>query len=296
MADLHRHLDGSLRLATVEQLAEELGLPVPSPLVFHVGMGLQEALARFAFTLSLLQDPTVVRRVASEICEDAQSEGVSTLEIRFAPQLHHKAPMAAVVDAALEGIHGRAGLVLCALYGEDPEVAKGLVEIAASREGVVGLDLAGAPLPQHRYRLGDYAPAFRAAREIGIGRTVHAGEGRAPEEILVAIEQLGAQRIGHGTTLLEAPRVVDSVLANHITLEACITSNLQTGAIEAIHEHPLPQWLKLGISACVCTDNTLFSDVTAVTEHEVAQRIPGMTAELLDRAVENGHRAAFAGR
>src|SRR6185503_17702821 len=139
-------------------------------------------------------------------------EGVTTLEIRFAPQLHRGAPIEAILDAALEGAGGRAGLILCGLYGEPPEVLRALVEAGARRPGVVGVDLAGGPSGGHAFRLADYAPVYRRAEELGLGRTVHAAEGRPAEEIRVAVEALRAQRIGHGTTLLADPEVVDLVI------------------------------------------------------------------------------------
>jgi adenosine deaminase len=293
LADLHRHLDGSLRPSTVVELARSLGLEVPADLAFRPGMGLADALSKFSFTLALLQTAESVRRVASEICEDAAREGVTTLEIRFAPQLHRGAPMEAIVDAALEGIGGRAGLLLCALYGDPPEVPEAFVRCAVHRPGVVGLDLAGGPTPHDRHRMADYSQAFSWARDVGLGRTVHAGEGRPPAEIREAIELLHAQRIGHGTTLLDDPRVRDLVLERGITLEACPTSNLHTGAISAMEHHPLPRWLAQGIQACINTDNTLLSQVDAPEEHRRAAAIPGMSPELLAQAIAHGHHAAF---
>lgn len=293
LADLHRHLDGSLRPETLAELAARHGRTVPPDLRFFPGMGLEAALSRFGFTLSLLQEPEAVRRVAAEMCEDAAREGVSTFEIRFAPQLHHGAPIPAIVDAALEGVDGRAGLILCGLYGEPLSLIEELVTVAAGRPGVVGIDLAGGPASGQGWSLRDYAPAFRRAAEVGLGRTVHAGEGRPPEEIRVAIEELGAQRIGHGTTLLEDPAVVELVLERSVTIEACPTSNLQTGVIPAIAEHPLPRWLRQGVRACINTDNTLLSDVDAVEEHRRARGIPGMDDTLLATAVRCGHEAAF---
>jgi adenosine deaminase len=290
LADLHRHLDGSLRASTLEEL---LGRPLPADLRFWPAMGLQHALEKFAITLSALQTPAAVERVARELCDDAAREGVSTLEIRFAPQLHRGAGMEAIVDAALAGLAGRAGLILCGLYGEAPAVLDGLVELARSRPGVVGIDLAGGPAPGQPFRLQDYAAPFQRAAALGIGRTVHAGEGRPPSEIRVAIEALSAQRIGHGTTLLDDPAVLDLVLAREITIEACPTSNVHTGVIAEVAAHPLPRWLGLGVRACVCTDNTLLSDVDAPEEHRRAAAIPGMTPALLAAAIENGHRAAF---
>ncbi|MCA9623483.1 MAG: hypothetical protein KC731_30890, partial [Myxococcales bacterium] len=248
---------------------------------------------RFAVTLSVLQDPTTVTRVASEICEDAAREGVTTLEIRFAPQLHRGAAIDVVVDAALEGIAGRAGLILCALYGEPPDLVERLVEVASPRPGVVGLDLAGGPEPSQPFTLRDYAAPFTRARDLGLGRTVHAGEGRPPEEIRVAIEALHAQRIGHGTTLLDDPEVLELVLERGVTIEACPTSNVHTGVIARVEDHPLPRWLDHGVKACINTDNTLLSEVDAPTELSRVAAIPGMSEAHLTAVVEQGHAARF---
>jgi len=258
-------------------------------------MGLEAALSRFAFTLSLLQSAAAVRRVAREICEDAAKEGVTTLEIRFAPQLHQKegASREEIVDAAIEGANGRAGILLCGLYGEPVDVLLDLVRIASSRSGVVGIDLAGGPSPAHTISLGDYAPAFARARDLGLGRTVHAAEGRPPEEIRTAIERLHAQRIGHGTTLLDDPAVVDLVIERAVTIEACPTSNVHTGVIARVEDHPIAKWLARGVRACINTDNTLLSDVTAPVEHDRVRRIEGMTDDLLARAIAFGHAARF---
>jgi adenosine deaminase len=294
LADLHRHLDGSLREQTLRALAADAGLEVPGELRFSPGIGLAAALARFALTVGALQRADALARVASEICEDAAATGVTTLELRFAPQLHRALPLEAALDAALDGIAGRAGLILCALYGETPASVVELVRVGAARRGVVGIDLAGGPAPGHDFGLADYAAPFRLATELGLGRTVHAGEGRSPSEIRTVIEELGAQRIGHGTTLLDDPDVVELVLHLGVTIEACVTSNLHTGVIRRIADHPLPRWLELGVRACICTDNTLFSDVDAIEEHARARSIPGMTDELLDRAIAHGHAAAFS--
>ena len=294
LPDLHRHLDGSLRPETAYELAAALGVEAPAELLFRPRMGLDEALTRFSFTLALLQRPAAIARVAAEICEDARADGVTTLELRFAPHLHRGAPLADVVDAALEGAAGRAGLLLCALYGDDPALLHELIEVAAPRPGVVGLDLAGSPQPGHLWRLRDYEGAFREAARRGLGVTIHAGEGRPPAEIRVAVERLGARRIGHGTTLLDDPSLIDLLRDRCVTIEACLTSNLHVGAIADVMDHPLARWLDLGVAACVCTDNTLFSAVTASGENAVAARLPGMTPAKLARAAACGHAAAFA--
>ena len=295
LADLHRHLDGSLRPATLAALAADAGVVVPPGLGFRPGMGLGEALACFETTLAVLQAPAAITRVADEIVDDATAEGVTTLEVRFAPQLHGRRGLsiADAIDAALAGLAGRAGLILCGLYGEDPAVVEALVDAAAARPGVVGLDLAGGPVSGHRWDLTSYRAAFVRAADLGLGRTVHAGEGRPPAELRVAIEQLGAVRIGHGTTLLDDPDVVALVRDRRVTIEACITSNLHVGAIPRRDDHPLARWLALGVRACIATDNTLFSATTARAELAHARALPGMTNELLARAIACGHEAAF---
>ena len=292
-AELHRHLDGSLRPATLAEFAAKDDVAVPDNLPFHAGMGLAEALAKFAFTLARLETPDRVARVADEMCEDAAAEGISTLEIRFGPQLHAGASMDVILDAMLEGVAGRAGVILCGLYGETPEQMDALVDLALSRTGVVGVDLAGGPAPFHTHGMLDYAPVFQRASGGGLGVTVHAGEGRPPAEIRVAIEHLGAHRIGHGTTLLQDERVLDLVLERGVTIEACVTSNWHVGAIPRVQDHPIAQWLRRDVKVCVCTDNTLLSEVDAPTEHARVAAIPGMDAALLERAIGAGHAAAF---
>jgi adenosine deaminase len=287
--DLHRHLDGSLRISTLRELAGPTHI---DDVRFAPGMGLEGALARFALTLSVLQDERAIARVASEICEDAAADGVTTLELRFAPQLHGVG-IPRALDAALDGCGGRAGVIVCALYGDAPSLVEALVDAAIARRGVVGIDLAGGPAPSHAYAMRDYAPAFARARDAGLGRTVHAGEGRPPAEIAIAIEHLHATRIGHGTTLFDDPRVLELVLARRVTIEACPTSNVHTGAIARVEDHPLPTWLARGVHACVNTDNTLFSDVRASDEHAHARAIPGMTDALLSLAIAHGHAARF---
>lgn len=293
LADLHRHLDGSLRRRTLVELAAAQGRRIPENFGFYPGMGLGPALALFEVTLSVLQAPEAVRRVAAEMCEDAAAEGISRLEIRFAPQLHRGAGIEAIIDAALEGVDGRATLILCGLYHEPPEVLGALVDAAVPRPGVVGIDLAGGPSPDGKWTFSDYAHVFARARDLGLGRTVHAGEGRPPAEIRTAIEELHAQRIGHGTTLLKDPSVVELVLERGVTIEACPTSNVHTGAIADVSEHPIKRWLELGIRVCVCTDNTLMSNVDLPGEYGRVARLCGVDDAGIAACVAHGHDAAF---
>lgn len=294
-ADLHRHLDGSLRLSTVKELAGELSIDVPEELYFKPHMDLDKALSYFSFTLSLLQNTKNIKRVASEICEDAKADGVDHLEIRFGPHLHldQGLKLEEVIDAALEGVDGRAGIILCGLYGDDPKLVKSFVEISKERKGVVALDLAGGPHSEQNFVLEDYAEAFTLAAEYGMGRTVHASEGRSPKEIITAVNSLHAQRIGHGVTLLDSEEAIKLVLDKEIVIEACPTSNLQCGVIPSYEKHPIGDWLDLGVKACLNTDNTFFSQVSSSEEHERALGISNMTLEKLEIAIKNGLNAGF---
>jgi adenosine deaminase len=124
---------------------------------------------------------------------------------------------------------------------------------------------------------------------------VHAGEA-APSEIREAVELLHAQRIGHGTTLLDDPAVLDLVREGGVTIEACLTSNLQTGAVADLSAHPLPRLLDAGVRVTVCTDNTLFSDVDAPGEYRRAGTLPGLDATAVEALAAFGHAAAFPRR
>jgi adenosine deaminase len=293
--DLHRHLDGSLRESTIHELAQKFNVSIPSEFTFKPHMTLDTALKFFTTSLELLQEKPELIRVASEICEDAKAEGLDRLEIRFGPQLHLQKglKLEEIIDSVLEGINGRAGLILCGLYGDDPRLLCDFMEIAKSRKGVVALDIAGGPQGSQQFKLEDYKKAYDKAFEYGIHRTVHASEGRNPQEIITAIKVLRAERLGHATTLLESDEALELVLSENITIESCPTSNLQCGVVESHEQHPLGKWLKLGVKACINTDNTFFSQVNSHQEHERSLLIQGMDQELLNLAIQNGLDSIF---
>lgn len=293
LADLHRHLDGAVRRTTLEELARARGRSLRQDLWLRPGLGLERVLSRLRLVLEHLQEPATVRRVAAEACEDAAAEGVTTLELRLAPQLHRGGPPEEVVDAALDGVAGRAGLVLCGLHGEPPAVLEGLVELAAGRPGVVGIDLAGAPSPEHRWILESYARAFRRARDLGLGRTVHAGEGRTAEEVEWAVEALGATRVGQATTLADDPDVLALVVARGVVVEVCPTSNLHAECVASFDEHPLGRLLDAGVRVTIGTDHPTLAGTDAPAEYRRALALPGVGPTRLAALVATGHEAAF---
>ncbi|MEE2755996.1 MAG: hypothetical protein VYA30_05025 [Myxococcota bacterium] len=293
LAELHRHLDGSIRSETLAELAAAAGVHVPETLLFKPGMGLDDALSRFGFILTLLQDAASLTRVAHEICQDAKAEEIEHLEVRFAPQLHGLTSLAKSVDAVVDGLHDHGSLILCLLYGDPPELLENLVDLARDRPRVVGIDVAGGPASGHRWGLRDYGAGFSKARRLGLGRTIHAGEGRSVAEIKFAIEHLYAQRIGHGVTLLDDPNVVDLVRTRGVTIEACPTSNWHTGVIGQIAEHPLKIWLELGVSVTLCTDNTLLSDTTLPEEYSRVTDALSLSQDEVEKLRLNGVNGRF---
>lgn len=289
MNELHCHLDGSLRYSTLVDLAEKKNIIIPKnykEIFFYKGMTLQDALSRFEITLSVLQNPEDVKRVAKEICKDAWMDGIQSLEIRFAPQLHRGGSLEDIVDAASEGMFGNSKLILCGLYGENPDVLNKLVEIGKTKEKVVGIDLAGGPATFHNWTLRDYEIPFLKAKEYGLGRTVHAGEGRDPNEIIDAINILKAQRIGHGTTVLQSQNAVNLILEKNILIEACITSNIHTNVIQEEKDHPIKSWIERGIKVSLCADNTMLSNTVLSREYNIAKYKVGLTNKELEYCSE----------
>ena len=258
MIELHCHIDGSMRHETLVELGEKYNVYIPHDLKFQKGMSLYDALSKFRTTLACMQNPDDVKRVCEEICEDFTGD---YLELRFAPQLHKGACVDEIIEAAIDGLDGRTHLILCGLYGEDPRILNGLVDVARCYDKVVGIDLAGGPSKYHQWKLKDYAEPFCLAEKDGLGRTVHAAEGRSANEIMQAILFLKAQRIGHGTTLLNNRMVLEMVKERGVCIEACVTSNMHTGVIETISDHPIKTWIKEQIPVAICADNIYLSDI-----------------------------------
>ena len=275
MIDLHCHLDGSIRQTTLKELYQG-ELP---KITFYPNMGITKALESFRATLSVMQTTDNIARITHELCEDLELMGTKRSEIRFAPQLHCEGQIEKVIDAAISGLKPRHNLILCGLYGESPEILQSLVKAAKTRPRVVGIDLAAAPLDSHQWGIMDYSEAFTEAKRAGLGRTVHAGEGRPADEIKIAIEHLHAQRIGHGLSVLGDKEVADLVRERNVHIEACPTSNVHTGCIEKFEYHPMMDWLKEGIRFSLCCDNVLLSETWGRKEYFKARLMCDMTID-----------------
>ena len=309
-ADLHCHLDGSLRLETLVDLAQERDIPLPSHLPeelkqkLKLGMpceNLADYLRVFSTTLSVLQDAAALERVAFELAEDACQENIRYLEVRYSPALHTDKGMhmEAAVEAVLRGLrkanqkYGIAfGLIVCTLRHFPLETSMALAEVAGQflGKGVVAFDLAGgeAQFPGAPHQL-----AFERAAKLGLQVTVHAGEAAGADSVREALYALKAQRLGHGVRLVEEAALEKEVLEKRIPLECCPTSNLQTAAVAKLSSHPLKRFVRQGMCATLNTDNRLVSDTTLSREYACAHFEMGMTLAELCVVARNGFEAAF---
>jgi adenosine deaminase len=281
--DLHVHLDGSLRLETILDIARQDGIELPATdaagLRAAIGCGNQfgslvEYLRGFDITLRVMQTAEALERIAFELAEDAHRENVRYMEVRYAPMLHTRRGMklTRVVEAVLDGLRRaretygiKANVIVCGIRNISPESSYQMAELAVAYKGggVVGFDLAGAeadfPAKHHRQ-------AFQLVRDNNINCTIHAGEAYGPESIAQAIHVCGAHRIGHGCRLREHGDLLHYLNDHRIPLECCPSSNVQTGAVKDLASHPLKLYFDLGLRVTINTDNRLITDTSVSRE------------------------------
>ncbi len=281
--DLHVHLDGSLRLETILDIAQHEGIELPANNVDGlreaIGCGkvfgsLVEYLRGFEITLKVMQTEEALERIAFELAEDAHQENVRYMEVRYSPMLHTQRglKLTKVVEAVLAGLRRaretygiKANVIICGIRNISPESSYEMAELAVAYKGrgVVGFDLAGAeydhPAKHHRQ-------AFQLVRDNNINSTIHAGEAYGPESIAQAIHVCGAHRIGHGVRLRENGDLLHYVNDHRIPLECCPSSNVQTGAVRDLASHPLKLYFDLGLRVTINTDNRLITDTSVSKE------------------------------
>ena len=308
-AELHCHLDGSIRPATLLELGREYDQPMPAstPESLAATMAardvrdLADYLRRFETTLSVMQTADAIRRIAYELVEDGAGDGVRYMEIRFCPALNVRGSLSLsdVLDASLRGIalaerdhDTRARVIVCALRNMSPAMSLELAELAVAYKGrgVVGFDLAGG---EHGNPALTHVAAFDLARRAGLGVTVHAGEAFGPKSIRQAVFDLCADRIGHGTRLFEDPDLASYVNDRRITLEICLTSNVQTRVVPAYDAHPLRTYFDHGMSVTLSTDNRLVSGTTLTDEYLHAARALDFTLHELGEIALESFASAF---
>jgi adenosine deaminase len=308
--DLHVHLDGSLRLETIIELAEQHRVELPSrnPAELRKAMNLGENcgslveyLKAFDVTLRVLQHEESLARVAYELAEDAARENVRYMEVRYSPMLHTRLGLrlTSVVEAVLSGLraaHDELGIesnvILCGIRNISPESSLEMAELAVAYKGrgVVGFDLAGA---EYDHPAKHHKAAFQLVRDNNINCTIHAGEAYGPESIAQALHVCGAHRIGHGCRLREDGDLLHYINDHRIPLEVCPSSNVQTGAVRDLSSHPLKLYANLGLRVTVNTDNRLVTDTTASKELWHCHTKMGLSLADVKNVILAGFKSAF---
>ena len=308
-AELHCHLDGSVRPQTLLDLGKEYGVEMPRAdaeslrdfMTVRDARNLEDYLARFDVTLTVMQRPEAIERIAYELAEDAHQDGVWYIEVRFAPVLNVKQGLELheVVEAAVRGLaraerdHGIIGrVIVTALRNLSPDTSLELARLAVAykHRGVTGFDLAGAELGNPASK---HAKAFDYARSHDMACTCHAGEGDGGQSVREAVHACGAHRIGHGTRLFEDEALLEYVNDRRIPIEICLTSNVQTRAAGSYASHPLRQYYDVGLNVLLATDNRLMSGTTLSDEYAHAAAELGFSLGELARVALNSFESAF---
>jgi adenosine deaminase len=309
-AELHLHLDGSLRIETALELAQTRGVDAPSTLAgmqseltgpAH-GADQAELLRAFDLPIALMQDAEALERTAAELVEDKAADNVRYVEIRWGPLLHTRRGLSLEdgIAAVCEGARAAAGqagievrLICTALRSHPPEENVRLAEAAVRfiDQGLTGWDLAG---PEEAYPdPADHARAFEIAREGGLRITIHAGEwgGAAQVRRALAVEP---ERIAHGPLAIEDPALLAELKARGVTLDLCPTSNVQAGIVPSLEAHPLARLHRAGVSVTLSTDDSTVSDITLSDEYARAIERIGLTLPELWAIDRHALDVAFA--
>jgi adenosine deaminase len=308
--ELHCHLDGSLRLNTILDLAQkdkvELPSTDPDTLLKMVSVTdqkgtLADYLKKFEITLSVLQTPTALSRAAYELAEDCHLENVLYLEVRYSPILHTKHGMTTMesVDAVLKGLKQaeqdfkiKTGIIICGIRSISPEVSYRLAELAVAfkNRGVVGFDLAGI---EENFPAKDHREAFSLILNNNINTTLHAGEDYGPESIHQAVHYCGAHRIGHGVRLKEDGDLLNYINDHRIALEICMTSNIHTGSVKNYESHPFKFYYDYGLRVTLNTDNRLISNTCLTKEYLLAHKYFNLQIVDFKEIIIGGFKSAF---
>jgi adenosine deaminase len=286
----HLHLPG----ASLEELRPFVQVSEPQP-------GVMTFIQKFEWQTCVMVDTNACKRIACESVLDAASEGIDYIELRFSPLFMaaaHQLDPVQVTAAVIEGVEeGRQSTgisvnligIISRTYG--PEKAwQELNALLTYQQSIIGLDLAG---DEANYPGEEFIDHFRKARDAGWHITVHAGEIAGAESIWQAVQQLGAERIGHGLSAMNDPFLMDHLAEHRIGVECSLTSNVQTSVVTSYKAHPIRTFLKHGILASINTDDPGISNITIAHEYDVALDQAGLTSEMVHQAQKNALQTAF---
>jgi len=309
-AELHCHLDGSLRIDTILKLALEQGVKLPSNnksvlesiLVVKDDMGsLEEYLKKFDVILSILQTPDALTIASYELAMDAWKDGIRYLEVRYCPKLHTKNGMTLsdTIEAVKLGLKQAekkcgiiTGIIICSLRNMSPSHSLELSKLAVKykKRGVVGFDLAGI---EENFPAKKHKEAFYLILNNNINTTIHAGEAFGPKSIHQAIHICGAHRIGHGTRVYEDIDLLNYINNHRIPLEICLTSNIHTKTVSSISKHPFKYFIDKKVRVTLNTDNRLISNTSLSKEYEIAINNFNLKENEIRTIIINGFKSAF---
>jgi len=309
--ELHRHLEGSLRLDTMIEVAQQHGMTVPAD-VFRLStlvqvqdeekFTFQNFLSKFNTLRLFYRSPDAIHRITREAIEDAARDNVKYLELRFTPVALSRAerfPLHDVINWVVESSKEAASkyniivkLIASVNRHESAELAEQVAWLAADHvgDGLVALDLAGneAEFPSQ-----PFYGIFKEARQAGLHVTIHAGEWGPAKHIKEAVEELGAERIGHGVRVLENENITAMARERQIAFEVCITSNYQSGVVETLQAHPIVKMFENGINVTINTDDPSISRITLSHEYYAACEDLHMTQNTLKDRIIASARSGF---
>lgn len=310
LTDLHRHLDGNIRIQSIFELGRKFSMKLPATdietlrpfvQVMDKQPDLMSFLQKLDWGVAVLGDLDACRQVAYENVEDVKLAHIDYAELRFSPYymaMKHNLPIEGVVEAVVDGIQAgnrdfnvKTNLIgiMSRTFGVD-RCDQELDALLTQRNHLVAVDLAGDELGQPGTLFKSH---FNKVRDAGLQVTVHAGEAAGPESIWQAINELGATRIGHGVNAINDPHLLEYLATHNIGIESCITSNIQTSTITEIANHPLKCFLEQGIKATINTDDPAVEGIELKHEYELAAPAAGLSITQIQQAQLNGVEIAF---
>jgi adenosine deaminase len=310
--ELHRHLEGSVRLSTLVDIANQSGIEMPEydietlrPFVQMMPdetRNSQHFLNKFMMLRQFYRSEDIVARIAREVVIDAAQDNVRYMELRFTPKalcnitecpLEEIVPLVcnAANEAAAEH-HIIVRHIISMNRHESVELGEHALRAAIDNQhlGVVGVDLAGDEANYDGLR---FRPLFRRARAAGLGVTIHAGEWAGSDSVWNAIGNLGAQRVGHGIHVLDDPAMVQVLIDRNITLEVCPSSNILSGVVDKMTGHPLTELNRRNVLTTLNTDDPLICNITLTDEIMRAVDEMGLTLDDIKQMMMRAAKAAF---
>lgn len=309
--ELHRHLEGSLRLDTMLDVARQHGITIPADVLRlstlvqvqeEDKLTYQNFLAKFNTLRLFYRSPDVIHRITHEAIEDAAKDNVKYMELRFTPVALSRAERFPLQDVitwvmssakkAAEQCNMIVRLIVSVNRHESTDLAEQVAWISAEhqKDGIVGLDLAGneAEFSSHQF----YG-IFKEARQAGLHVTIHAGEWGPAANVKEAIDELSAERIGHGVRVLENREITALARERGTAFEVCVTSNYQSGVVGTLESHPLMNMLDAGINVTINTDDPSISRITLSHEYYTACQELNMPQSTLRQRVLAAAQASF---